>query len=388
MRRSTSNLTQVMKIVHLATHAQCNGNGAVNAMVDLACMQARIGHDVMVASSGGSFELLLRRHGVTHVLLQQSRQPWRVPAMIAGFSRLIERFDPDLVHAHMMTGALISRFGSMRRRFALVTTVQQEIQKGASLMRFGDRVIAVSHAAGAAMLERGLSADRLSVVANGTIGSPRHGGRPVARPVPLQHPSVVSVSGLFERSGIADLLHAFALVRQSLHAHLYLVGDGPERGALEALAQQLGLAASLHFAGFLADPRAYLAEADVFVMPAHQAAAPLVLNEARAAGCAIRRDEGGRRARDIGRRCRWRACTAARTGATGGENRLAADGCAGAREICGKRSARSRALRCATRLLGIHDRVRTHDCRALATARPSGSTKGACRVKETQARYL
>lgn len=287
MRRSTSNLTQVMKIVHLATHAQCNGNGAVNAMVDLACMQARIGHDVMVASSGGSFEPLLRRHGVTHVLLQQSRQPWRVPAMIAGFSRLIERFDPDLVHAHMMTGALISRFGSMHRRFALVTTVQQEIQKSASLMRFGDRMIAVSHAAGAAMLERGVSPDRLSVVANGTIGSPRQGGRPVARAVPLRHPSVVSVSGLFERSGIADLLRAFALIRQSQPAHLYLVGDGPERGALEALAEQLGLAASVHFAGFLADPRAYLAEADVFVMPAHQAAAPLVLNEAREAGCAI-----------------------------------------------------------------------------------------------------
>ncbi|MDB5832011.1 MAG: putative lipopolysaccharide core biosynthesis glycosyl transferase, partial [Caballeronia sp.] len=80
-----------MKIVHLATHAQCNGNGTVNAMVDLACMQARAGHDVAVASSGGAFESLLRRHGVTHSLLQQSRQPWRVPAMIAGFGRLIER---------------------------------------------------------------------------------------------------------------------------------------------------------------------------------------------------------------------------------------------------------------------------------------------------------
>jgi glycosyltransferase involved in cell wall biosynthesis len=276
-----------MKIVHLASHAQCNGNGAVNAMVDLACMQARIGHDVMVASSGGNFEPLLRRHGVTHILLQQSRQPWRVPAMIAGFGRLIERFEPDLVHAHMMTGALISRFGSMRRRFALVTTVQQEIQKGASMMRFGDRVIALSQAAGTAMLERGVSADRLSVVANGTIGSPRHGARQSPRPVPLQHPSVVSVSGVFERSGIADLLHAFALIRQSQSAHLYIVGDGPERGALGALAKQLGIGENVHFAGFVADPRAYLAEADVFVMPAHQAAAPLVLSEAREAGCAI-----------------------------------------------------------------------------------------------------
>ncbi len=34
-------------------------------MVDRACMQARMGQDVVVASSGGGFEPLLRRHGIT-----------------------------------------------------------------------------------------------------------------------------------------------------------------------------------------------------------------------------------------------------------------------------------------------------------------------------------
>lgn len=276
-----------MKIVHLATHAQCIGNGTVNAMVDLACMQARAGHDVAVASSGGGYEPLLRRHGVTHVLLQQSRQPWRVPAMIAGFGRLIERFNPDLVHAHMMTGALISRFGSMHRRFALVTTVHHDSQKSASLMRFGDRVIAMSHAAGDAMLERGLPANMLSVVTSGAIGSPRFVGRQLPRPLQLQHPTVVSVSAMFERNGIADILHAFAQVRQTQVARLYLVGEGPDRGVMEALAEQLGIANDVRFVGFVADPRGYLAAADVFVFAPHQAPGPLVLSEAREAGCAI-----------------------------------------------------------------------------------------------------
>lgn len=276
-----------MKIVHLATHAQCTGNGTVNAMVDLACMQARAGHDVAVASSGGGFEPLLRRHGVTHVLLQQSRQPWRVPAMIAGFGRLIERFNPDVVHAHMMTGALISRFGSMHRRFALVTTVHHDIQKSASLMRFGDRVIVVSHAVGNTMLERGLLAHTLSVVTSGAIGSPRFAGKPLPRPLQLQHPNVVSVSAMFERNGIADILHAFAHVRKTQAARLYLVGDGPDRGVMEALAEQLGITNDVQFAGLVTDPRAYLAEADVFVFAPHQAPGPLVLSEAREAGCAV-----------------------------------------------------------------------------------------------------
>jgi len=276
-----------MKIVHLATHAQCNGNGTVNAMIDLACTQARNGHDVAVASSGGGYESLLRRHGVTHVLLQQSRQPWRVPAMIAGFGRLIERFNPDVVHAHMMTGALISRFGSMRRRFALVTTVHQDIQKSASLMRFGDRVIVVSHAVGEVMLERGGSADILSVVPSGTVGSPRYNGRPAPRPLNLHRHALVCVSSMFERNGIADILHAFALVRHTHDAQLYLVGDGPDRGSMEVLAEELGIANYVTFAGFVADPRPYLASADVFVFAPHQAPGPLVLSEAREAGCAI-----------------------------------------------------------------------------------------------------
>jgi glycosyltransferase involved in cell wall biosynthesis len=284
-----------MRIVHLANHAQSIGNGTVNMMVDLACVQARNGHDVVVASSGGGFEPLLRRHGIMHVPLQQSRQPWRVPSMIASFNRLIERFDPEIVHAHMMTGALISRFGTMRRRFALVTTAQAEVQKSASLVRTGDRMVAVSDAVARMLEERGIGSERLAVVRNGTVGSPRLACRPPAKPVRLSHPNVVCVAGMYRRKGVADLLRAFA----QLHAngeheqgsmqrpHLYLVGDGPDRGSMEALAEELGIADTAHFMGFVADPRPYMAEADVFALVSHNDPCPLVLSEAREAGCAI-----------------------------------------------------------------------------------------------------
>ncbi|MFM0050279.1 glycosyltransferase family 4 protein [Caballeronia grimmiae] len=284
-----------MRIVHLASHAQTIGNGTVNMMVDLACMQARMGQDVVVASSGGGFEPLLRRHGITHIPLQQSRQPWRVPSMIAGFNRLIDRFDPDIVHAHMMTGALISRFGSMRRRFALVTTVHHELQKSASLVRAGDRMVAVSDAVALTLEERGIGKERLSVVLNGAVGAPRLVCRPMARQVRLRHPNVVCIAGLYRRKGIADLLKAFALVRthsedqrEFLPApYLYLIGDGPERSAMEALAAELGIADAVEFTGFVADPRPYLACADVFALASHQDPCPLVIAEAREAGCAI-----------------------------------------------------------------------------------------------------
>ncbi|BCQ23526.1 glycosyltransferase [Caballeronia sp. NK8] len=284
-----------MRIVHLANHAQTIGNGTVNMMVDLACMQARMGQDIVVASSGGGFEPLLRRHGITHIPLQQSRQPWRVPSMIAGFNRLIDRFDPDIVHAHMMTGALISRFGSMRRRFALVTTVHHELQKSASLVRAGDRMVAVSRAVALDLQARGIGPERMSIVLNGAVGAPRLVCRPAAKPVRLRHPNIVCVAGMYRRKGIAELLHAFALVREQsandhefmAEPHLYLVGDGPDRGSLEALADELGIEQVTHFTGFVADARPYFASADVFALLSHQDPGPLVIAEAREAGCAI-----------------------------------------------------------------------------------------------------
>ncbi|HZZ12115.1 MAG TPA: glycosyltransferase family 4 protein [Paraburkholderia sp.] len=277
-----------MKIVHLANHAQNVGNGIVNMMVDLACMQARAGHDVTVASAGGGFENLLARHGVRHVSFAQSPKPSRLPAMLAGFNRLLAQCDPDIVHAHMMTGALIARFGTLRRRYALITTVHNEFQKSATLMRVGDRVVAVSEAVSVAMARRGVPRARLSVVPNGTIGTPRLADEPVPTARPLAHPSIVTVAGMYERKGIRDLLHAFAQLRTSVPgAALYLVGDGPDRATMQALALELGIADHAHFEGFVADPRAHLAQADVFVLASHNEPGALVLCEAREAGAAI-----------------------------------------------------------------------------------------------------
>ena len=277
-----------MRIVHLANHAQDVGNGIVNVMVDLACMQARAGHQVTIASAGGGFEALLASSGVCHVRLPQAPKPWRVPAMVAGFNRLLAAHDPEVVHAHMMSGALVARFGTLRPRFVLVTTVHNEFQKSASLMRVGDRVVAVTEAVAASMERRGIPARKLSVVRNGTIGTPRLADAELPELPHLARPSIVTVAGMYARKGIPELLRAFARLYQRFPtAALYLVGDGPERGQFESLSRELGISARTHFTGFVANPRGYLAEADVFVLASRKDPGPLVLSEAREAGCAI-----------------------------------------------------------------------------------------------------
>ena len=68
---------------------------------------------------------------------------------------------------------------------------------------------------------------------------------------------------------------------------LLLVGDGPEREALQRQAQELGVADRVVFAGYQADPAPYLAAMDLFVLPSRSEGVSVALLEAMAAGVPV-----------------------------------------------------------------------------------------------------
>ena len=63
-----------------------------------------------------------------------------------------------------------------------------------------------------------------------------------------------------------------------------LVGDGPERRRLQALAHELGIAERVAFLGFREDVPRLLESADVVVLPSLAEGLPLAVLEAMAAG--------------------------------------------------------------------------------------------------------
>jgi glycosyltransferase involved in cell wall biosynthesis len=284
-----------LRILHLSNHVDHVGNGIVNMAVDLAWYQAERGHEVSFASAGGAFAELLAQRGVHHYEVPQ-REGWRgqpagraqpltVLRAAQRLRRVLADFRPDVVHAHMVTGALLAR--AMRRPFGftLVCSVHNEWQRHATLMRVGDAVVAVSQSNARALEARGFRSSKLHVVPNGTLGSPRLNASD--RAIELRHPAVTSVAGLFERKGIPELITAFERLPDSLSAHLYVVGDGPCREELEARVRTSSSANRIHLEGFQPDPGPYLRATDVFVLASRRDPFPLVLSEARGAGCAI-----------------------------------------------------------------------------------------------------
>ena len=277
-----------MKILQLANHCHRIGNGIMNVAVDLACEQARLGHEVVFASAGGSYVELMKGYGVRHVEIAQY---WRQPlAALKGawrLRRLLGAFKPDIVHAHMKSGALLASLFNRPRRFGLAASLHNEWQRTATLMGVADRVIAVSESTCAAMRARGLTDAQLRTVRNGPVGSPR--AMPDAAPGPkLMRPALLTVCGLYQRKGVLDLIEAFAAIAgQHPSARLYIAGDGPERALFEQAAGATGLGSRIVFLGYVENPAPLFAQADVFVLASRAEPFGLVLAEAREAGCAI-----------------------------------------------------------------------------------------------------
>ncbi|NJO39561.1 MAG: glycosyltransferase family 4 protein [Cyanobacteria bacterium CRU_2_1] len=277
-----------MRILHVLNHIRQVGNGIVNVTIDLACLQAASGQEVGVASIGGEYEALLTRYGVKHFQLDQTRRPINLIKSVWRYRTIVQNFQPDIVHAHMMTGVVLAKGLRANSGYVLVSTVHNEFQRSAILMGWADRVIAVSHAVAQSMVKRGVPKQKLRVVTNGTLGSPRTRLLKDYYPASLKHPAIVTVAGLYQRKGIAELIDAFAQVAPDFpDAHLYIVGKGPDQTRFETQAQRTGVAERIHFEGFQPEPQQYLIAADIFILASHRDPSPLVIPEAREAGCAI-----------------------------------------------------------------------------------------------------
>ncbi len=104
----------------------------------------------------------------------------------------------------------------------------------------------------------------------------------------LRPEAFVTVARLVPQKGIDVLISAISLITgTAAEWPVILVGDGPERQALEKQAAAEGVAQRVYFKGFCRDPETYLAAASVFVLPSRFEGMPNALLEAMAAGLSV-----------------------------------------------------------------------------------------------------
>ena len=101
---------------------------------------------------------------------------------------------------------------------------------------------------------------------------------------------ILAVGRLSKEKGHVLLIEAFKLLGErnpELACKLIIVGDGPERGRLEAAAESFGLRDRVTFAGQTGNVPLFYAAADLMALPSHSEGSPIVLLEAMAANLPV-----------------------------------------------------------------------------------------------------
>lgn len=187
-----------------------------------------------------------------------------------------------VVHNHLgaKTAAESFLLGAIRRRVVRVTLSLAD-QVGAVSTGIRDYLVG----------ELGLPADQVTVLPNPVDVDwvCTRANEPLNHPW-LQRghgPLIVSVGRLDVQKDHVTLLRAFAQVRQAIPARLVILGEGPRRGTLEILINELHLQDDCLLPGFVGNPHAWMDRAQLFALSSRWEGYPLVLLEARALGLPI-----------------------------------------------------------------------------------------------------
>jgi len=157
-------------------------------------------------------------------------------------------------------------------------------------VRRADRIVVQSDVARDEMIARVAARPGQIVRVYNPVDVERIRAQAAAEPSPLVGPGphVVAAGRLGHQKGFDMLLDAFASARgRGVDARLTILGEGPDRDALGERAAHLGVADVVRFAGFAANPFAYFAAADLFVLSSRYEGLPNVVLEALACGCPV-----------------------------------------------------------------------------------------------------
>ncbi len=252
----------------------------------------------------GSLGETLRREGfAVHVLGRKEGLDWRCARRLAAILRQ-ERV--DVIHAHQYTPffyALLGRWG--RRSLPILFTEHgrhypdrrrlKRVIANRLLLRGHDRVIGVGEAVRQALIaNEGLPGNRVGVIYNG-IDPARFQDGGHDRPAVRRELGLAADDLMILQVARLDYLKDHATAVRTLErvvgvvpqARLVLVGDGPEREAIERLIAERGLNDHVRLLGTRGDVARLTAAADVFLLTSISEGIPLTLIEAMAAALPV-----------------------------------------------------------------------------------------------------
>jgi glycosyltransferase involved in cell wall biosynthesis len=207
-------------------------------------------------------------------------------------ARLVRSLRTDVVHTHLVHADLYGGIAARVRGAQLVSTKHNDdrfrvgpfryVER--ALTRLADRVIAITEALRCFNVERvGLPGEKVTTIHYGLDDLPAPWGENPPDPVRAGARVLLCVTRLVPQKGVDVAVRALPAVRaRHPDAALVVLGEGPERARLEALAGD-----GVYLLGRVPDVAAWLRRAEVLVHPVRWEGFGLAMLEAMLAGLPV-----------------------------------------------------------------------------------------------------
>jgi len=209
-------------------------------------------------------------------------------------ARLVRSLRADVVHTHLVHADVYGGTAARLRGERLVSTKHNDdpfrlgpfrhVERG--LARVSDRIVTITESLRRFTVDEvGIPAAKVETIHYGLDAPPEPWGVNPPDAVPDGARVLLAVSRLTEQKGIDVAVRALAELPED--TALVVLGEGPERPALEALARELGVDGRVFLPGRVPDVAAWLRRAEVLVHPARWEGFGLAVLEAMLAGLPV-----------------------------------------------------------------------------------------------------
>ena len=277
-----------MKIVHVVYSLQVGG--AEVLVAQLSRLQRANGHQVYVCvySTLGSIGEALRADGIDVRVLGEAHPL----VTMARYVKILHQLRPDVVHCHNPAPTLHAALSARLVGVPRVITTRHRVDplpydvplelKYSFTMLFCNWVVGICETTCINLRGAPLAAkNKIVCVYNGTVPVERVGIEGLGK----TGFTLVFVGRLAPEKQLETLIRAVALVGDRVPGlAFWMVGDGRDRPALEALAAQLGVTDRVRFWGQRMDTARFFSAADVFVMSSLTEGLPMSLLQSMSLG--------------------------------------------------------------------------------------------------------